>query len=109
MNNGEVFKSVFGMWATEVWALPDSEFVQWLSSPHLPPDDTERASEVDPEIIEMILNANKAYWEEAFLRHDMDVQERKIELRRKIEELKKEIESFPTETDNFPPPVYKDF
>ena len=111
MNNAEVFKSVFGVWATEIWALPESEFLQWLSSPHLPPDDTDCdcAIEVSPETIEMILNASKAYWEEALLRYDMEVQERKIELKMKIEELKKEIESYPTETVNFPPPVYKDF
>lgn len=32
MNNAEKFKSVFGLYATELWALSEKSFVSWLNS-----------------------------------------------------------------------------
>lgn len=31
MNNAEKFKKVFGMYATELWAMPEEKFVKWLN------------------------------------------------------------------------------
>jgi Lar family restriction alleviation protein len=30
MNNADKFKSAFGLYATEVWAMPEKEFIEWL-------------------------------------------------------------------------------
>jgi len=32
MKNADKFKSVFGLYATEVWAMPEGEFLKWLNS-----------------------------------------------------------------------------
>jgi hypothetical protein len=32
MNNAEKFREVFGMFATEVWAMPEDTFLKWLKS-----------------------------------------------------------------------------
>lgn len=31
MNNADKFKSAFGLYATEVWAMPEKEFIDWLN------------------------------------------------------------------------------
>ena len=31
MNNAERFKATFGMYATELWAMPEDKFVKWLN------------------------------------------------------------------------------
>ena len=31
MNNADKFKKVFGMYATELWAMPEEKFVKWLN------------------------------------------------------------------------------
>lgn len=40
MNNAKKFKQTFGLYATELWAKPESEFLTWLNakyeSPKLP-------------------------------------------------------------------------
>ena len=33
MNNAEVFQEVFGIYATELWAMPESDFLDWLNAP----------------------------------------------------------------------------
>ena len=33
MNNAEVFKEVFGIYATELWAMPERDFLKWLNAP----------------------------------------------------------------------------
>ena len=32
ISNAEKFKSVFGLYATELWAMPEEEFLGWLNS-----------------------------------------------------------------------------
>ena len=32
MNNAEKFKSVFGLYATELWAMSEESFLSWLNS-----------------------------------------------------------------------------
>ena len=32
MTNAELFKQTFGRYATEVWALPEDEFLEWLNA-----------------------------------------------------------------------------
>lgn len=34
MNNAEIFSQTFGIYATEMWAMPESEFLNWLNSLH---------------------------------------------------------------------------
>lgn len=31
MNNAERFRATFGMYATELWAMPEEKFVKWLN------------------------------------------------------------------------------
>lgn len=33
MINADIFKAVFGMYATELWAMPEKDFLAWLNSP----------------------------------------------------------------------------
>ena len=32
MNNAEKFQEVFGLYATELWAKPENEFLEWLNA-----------------------------------------------------------------------------
>ena len=32
MTNAEKFKQIFGLYATELWAKPESEFLKWLQN-----------------------------------------------------------------------------
>ena len=32
MKNADKFKSVFGLYATELWSMPEGEFLRWLNS-----------------------------------------------------------------------------
>lgn len=32
MKNADKFKAVFGLYATELWAMPEGEFLRWLNS-----------------------------------------------------------------------------
>lgn len=32
MNNAEKFKSIFGLYATELWAMSEESFLSWLNS-----------------------------------------------------------------------------
>lgn len=32
MTNSERFRNIFGVYATEIWALPEEEFLQWFNS-----------------------------------------------------------------------------
>ena len=34
MNNAEMFMQTFGIYATELWAMPEKEFLKWLNSAH---------------------------------------------------------------------------
>ena len=36
MNNADVFKQVFGIYATELWAMGEKDFLEWLNSEHDP-------------------------------------------------------------------------
>ena len=31
MNNAEKFKQLFGIYATELWAMPEMDFLKWLN------------------------------------------------------------------------------
>lgn len=41
MTNADRFHQIFGLFATEVWAFPEKEFLNWLNSE--PPELTVRA------------------------------------------------------------------
>ena len=32
MNNAEKFQEAFGLYATELWAKPENEFLEWLNA-----------------------------------------------------------------------------
>jgi len=32
MTNADKFKSLFGLYATELWAMPEKDFLEWLNS-----------------------------------------------------------------------------
>ena len=32
MNNAEKFKQLFGIYATELWAMPEEKFLEWLNA-----------------------------------------------------------------------------
>ena len=32
MTNADLFKDIFGIYATELWAMPEPEFLEWLNS-----------------------------------------------------------------------------
>ena len=32
MNNATMFKNVFGIYATELWSMPESDFLSWLKN-----------------------------------------------------------------------------
>lgn len=38
MINAEVFKQIFGIYATELWAMSESEFLEWLNAKHIATD-----------------------------------------------------------------------
>lgn len=31
MNNAELFEKIFGIYATELWAMPEDRFLKWLN------------------------------------------------------------------------------
>ena len=37
INNAEKFKQIFGIYATELWAMPEEEFLKWLSAVEIMP------------------------------------------------------------------------
>ena len=38
MNNAEKFKQIFGLYATELWAMPEEKFLEWLNAQALEKD-----------------------------------------------------------------------
>lgn len=44
MTNAERFKQTFGLYATELWAKPEKEFLEWLNADHFR-DDTKKITE----------------------------------------------------------------
>ena len=38
MTNAEKFQAIFGRYATEMWALPEEEFLKWLNDGAQPTD-----------------------------------------------------------------------
>ena len=38
MNNSEKFREVFGIYATELWAKPEKDFLEWLNAPAPDPE-----------------------------------------------------------------------
>lgn len=43
MNNGEKFWEVFGLYATEMWAKSERDFLEWLNSEYSKPENTEES------------------------------------------------------------------
>jgi len=37
MTNADKFKQIFGLYATELWAKPESEFLKWLNAEYKTP------------------------------------------------------------------------
>ena len=78
MINADKFEQVFGIYATELWAKPEKEFLEWLNSEVQEVQDVsitsaepERLTDDDFETIRIHLNAqkeklcNQQRWEEA--------------------------------------------
>lgn len=42
MNNAEKFKSIFGIYATELWAMPEDKFLEWLNAEALEKQEQDR-------------------------------------------------------------------
>ena len=40
MNNAEKFKQLFGIYATELWAIPEEKFLEWLNAEALEKQET---------------------------------------------------------------------
>lgn len=38
MKNADKFKDVFGLYATEVWSMPEKGFLRWLNSEYTEPE-----------------------------------------------------------------------
>lgn len=38
MKNADKFKDVFGLYATELWSMPEGEFLRWLNSEYTEPE-----------------------------------------------------------------------
>lgn len=32
MTNADIFKNIFGLYATELWSMPEKDFLKWLNS-----------------------------------------------------------------------------
>lgn len=48
MTNGEAFRYDFGIYATELWAMPEDNFLEWLNAPC---DRPKNMPSVQPEIV----------------------------------------------------------
>lgn len=57
MNNAEKFQEVFGYYATEMWAKPESEFLEWINSEYVLKEDTamdkEQKSKLESEKVQL--------------------------------------------------------
>ena len=42
MNNAEKFKQLFGIYATELWAMPEEKFLEWLNAEALEQQEKDR-------------------------------------------------------------------
>ena len=42
MNNAENFKQLFGIYATELWAMPEEKFLKWLNAEALEKQEQDR-------------------------------------------------------------------
>ena len=42
MNNAEKFKQLFGIYATELWAMPEEKFLEWLNAQALEKQEQDR-------------------------------------------------------------------
>jgi len=42
MNNAEKFKQLFGIYATELWAMPEEKFLEWLNTEALEKQEQDR-------------------------------------------------------------------
>ena len=58
MNNAEKFKQLFGIYATELWAMPEEKFLEWLNTEALEKQEqdrwvpvTERLPEEDEDVL----------------------------------------------------------
>lgn len=47
MNNAEKFMKVFGIYATELWAMSEKEFLEWLNSEYSKPNPCKECQEFD--------------------------------------------------------------
>lgn len=47
VKNAEKFEEVFGIYATEVWAMPEADFLDWLNSEYGKPNPCDSCQEGD--------------------------------------------------------------
>lgn len=45
MNNAEKFKQIFGIYATELWAMPEEKFLEWLNAEALEKQSVDKCCE----------------------------------------------------------------
>ena len=65
MNNAEKFQEVFGYYATEMWAKPESEFLEWINSNYTPAIEVMEYPQVDgitPTLITPEVNMSYVEW-----------------------------------------------
>lgn len=51
MNNAEKFKSIFGIYATELWAMPEEKFLEWLNAEALGKQERETQEKPFPFVV----------------------------------------------------------
>ena len=51
MNNAEKFKQLFGIYATELWAMPEEKFLEWLNAEALEKQERETQEKPFPHIV----------------------------------------------------------
>ena len=51
MNNAEKFKQLFGIYATELWAMPEEKFLEWLNAEALEKQERETQEKPFPLIV----------------------------------------------------------
>ena len=51
MNNAEKFKQLFGIYATELWAMPEEKFLEWLNAEALEKQERETQEKPFPFVV----------------------------------------------------------
>ena len=50
MTNADKFKKIFGIYATELWAMPEADFLKWLNTDRKTEPTISKMEQVDKDI-----------------------------------------------------------